>query len=141
MNIVATSGRAASRTLAHRNWKGELMMKLALTAALALAFLAAMSVSVAAGRDQHWAIERTQQAAETLRQAQSADALKRRMLMTAHMDMLGEVLQELSAMKPDPDWNMQQTALWVAEHQRIAKDILWQLMEEHRLMMKDLSGR
>lgn len=118
-----------------------MMKKLMTAAAFGMALLAVTNVSSAAGRDQHWAIERTQQAKQKLQEAKTADVMDRRVLMLAHMDMVGEVLDELMIMMPDAGLNMQQTAQWVVDHQRITKEVLRQMVEEHRLMMKELSSR
>jgi hypothetical protein len=117
------------------------MYKLTTASVLALSLFGAMNASVAQERDQHWVIERTEQAREVLGHAQEAEAAKRRFLMKNHMSMLDEVLQEMSVMKPQPGLNMQQTAQWIAEHQQITRNILGQMMEEHHLMMQQMDDR
>lgn len=122
-------------------WRVSAMSTLTLMVAVMLVLSSRATISSAAEPDQHWAIERTEQAKHKLAEAKRADASRRRILMTAHMDMLGELLQELSTMKPDASLDMQQTAGWVTEHQRLTNDVLEQLVEEHSLMMKDLNAR
>lgn len=55
--------------------------------------------------------------------------------MAEHMQMLNEMLKQLSATYPTASMTAEQHLVWMQEHDKLIGDSLAQMQREHRLMM------
>ncbi|MHC8351737.1 co-regulatory protein PtrA N-terminal domain-containing protein [Pseudomonas sp. RT4P38] len=76
-----------------------------------------------------------------LTQIEKAPACGRHASMTEHMGMLDNLMAELHKAQPTPDMSTEQHLAWMQEHDKLMKDVLGQMMREHKLMMGEKQCR
>jgi 5-formaminoimidazole-4-carboxamide-1-beta-D-ribofuranosyl 5'-monophosphate synthetase len=104
----------------------------------AMIAVASASFSAYAGQDeaQRQMIVRAMAAKQKLQQAEAAKGEKRKMLMTEHMKMMKEMMDQMSTMKPKAGISPQEHEEWLAEHQKLMQQMLDQMQGQHQLMMQ-----
>ncbi|WP_324733782.1 co-regulatory protein PtrA N-terminal domain-containing protein [Pseudomonas paeninsulae] len=70
-------------------------------------------------------------------QAEQAAPGQRHVHMAEHMEMLGDMMNQLHQNHPDASMTTEQHLAWMEQHDKLVDDVLSQMMREHKLMMTE----
>ncbi|MDP3211578.1 hypothetical protein [Methylotenera sp.] len=116
------------------------MKKRTLNTLISTAFITSLcltAISAMAGPDlfQQQLNQRFMETQQKLKAAKAAKGVERQKLMSEHMKMMHEAIDNLKAMKPKAGMSMQEHEDWLNEHQKLMNQVMGQMMEEHHLLM------
>jgi ribosome-binding protein aMBF1 (putative translation factor) len=134
----AAEGR---KTIAGRQCK-ETKMKRPTIAAATLAVV--VSFPCAAFADPHPLQQRLQRQldmANTKQEAaERAKGSERQKLISEHMEMIQQAMQQMQAAKPQAGMSMQEYEEWITEHQKLMDEVLQQMIKDHELLMQEMTA-
>jgi len=113
-------------------------MKRPIIAAVALAIV--MSLPFAAFAGPHPLQQQLQRQLDAAKAKQGAveiaEASTRQKLISEHMELIQQVLQQMQGAKPQAGMSMQEHDEWIAEHQKLMDEVLQQIIKDHELLMQ-----
>lgn len=110
---------------------------------LALALVFGLAGGAQAGPDeaQRHLIQRAMAAKQKLKQAQAAKGPQRDAMMSEHMRMMQEMIEQMRSAKPAAGISPKEHEEWMAEHQKLMAEMMDQMMGEHQMMTEHGKGQ
>lgn len=111
-------------------------MKRRFLSALAVAMLAGpMLASAAPDESQKQLMQRSMEAQRKLDAARNAQGAQRDKLLQEHMDLMGQMMKQMTSARPGPNATPQQLREWIDEHLKLMDQMMSQMMDAERMMM------
>ncbi|GMV59628.1 MAG: hypothetical protein AMXMBFR72_27220 [Betaproteobacteria bacterium] len=111
-------------------------MKRKFLSAMAVVMLAGpMLASAAPDESQKQLMQRSMEARRKLDAAGSAQGAQRDKLLQEHMDLMGQMMKQMTSARPGPNATPQQLREWIDEHLKLMDQMTSQMMDAERMMM------
>ena len=116
-------------------------MKRKFLVALATLMLAGpMLVYAAPDEAQKQILQRSAEAKRKLEAAKTAQGTQRDKLLQEHMDLMGQMMKQMSSARPGANATPQQLREWIDEHMKVMDQMMSQMMDAERMMMGPMGG-
>ena len=111
-------------------------MKRRFLAAIAALVLAAPTLVYAAPDEaQKQLLQRAAEARRKLEAAQAAQGAQRGKLLQEHMDLMQQMMKQMTSARPRPNATPQELRAWIDEHMKVMEQMMSQMMDGERMMM------
>ena len=75
-----------------------------------------------------------EKAEEKLDAAENSTGERRQRMMSEHMEMMGQALDEMEDMKPAEKMTPEERTEWINEHQKMMRNMMGQMKRQHEMM-------